>query len=421
MASANPARTVAGRYRIVRLLGRGGMSEVWLAEDERLGRQVALKFLQGGADLTGDFERETGILSGLRHPNIVTVYDAGEDDGRRYLVMECVEGVSLRDRLIADGPLAPAEAARIGAGVAAALTYAHARGVLHNDVKPENILLEEGGGVRLTDFGAATVTGATLDPEGAAQVMGTIAYVAPEVLQGAPPAPASDVYALSTTLFEALAGRLPYEGPSNAAIAGQKVNQPAAELARFAPGVPPIFESLVNRGLALDPQRRPTAETYAETLAAGGTPGTGPVAAVTAPGLPARHPTRRLGAVGPSGRGRGRRGLLVLAGVLGAGFVVAGAMALRDEGGQSGDQEDDPGAQTGLGLTTPEPTAIPTSTPTEAQSNADRQEGEGNDDRDDKDREGEGGGNGTEGGGNGNEGNQGNGDRDKKDEEKDRD
>ncbi len=379
MTVLKQARLVGGRYRRVRLLGRGGMSEVWLAIDERLGREVAVKFVEASPESALDFERETGILPGLRHPNIVNVYDAGEDDGRRYLVMERVDGTSLRDKLRESGPRSPADAIRVGEAVSAALAYAHARGVLHNDVKPENILIDADGELRLTDFGAATITGATMDADGAAQVMGTIAYVAPEVLQGASPSPASDVYALGTTLFEALAGRLPYDGPSNAALAGQKVSQPPAQLAAVAGSVPSALADIIQGALASAPTDRPGTARLRAVFAAV-TASDENVVPAPAGTAPTGHSTQRLWEAAPaSSGGGGRRRFLVLGGVVAAGLVVAGALALSS-GGEP--REETAGDQAGVAATTPpEPTIAPPVAAEREDDGAGNENRRGNDER----------------------------------------
>ncbi len=389
MARLRQAELVAGRYRVERLLGRGGMSDVWLTRDERLGREVALKFMQPGPALAGvDSEREAGIVAGLRHPNIVTVYDAGEEDGRRYIVMERVDGVSLRERLQEAGAMAPGEAARLGAAIAGALSYAHARGVLHNDVKPENILIDADGTPRLTDFGAATVTGATLDTEGAAQLMGTIVYVAPEVLQGMPPSGASDVYGLATTLFEAMAGRLPFDGRSSAAIAGQKLSHAPTRLREALPGAPAELDRIMAAALSPGAGDRPDAGAFERSLRAGGQattlPAAPPVAAASGSGPRATQPLAMAGA-GRRGGG-GRRGLLVLAGLSGAGLVLAGAVALTS-GGDPRETDEEPGSEMDVALSAATPTATETASPTQKSDDKPNGNGNGNDDDDEDDED----------------------------------
>jgi serine/threonine-protein kinase len=399
MSGPQPASLVAGRYRLERLIGRGGMAEVWLAQDERLGRPVGVKLLASGYSSMTDFEREAGILSRLQHPNIVTVYDAGEEDGRNFIVMEFVEGRSLRQHLQEQGPLSPAAATELGAGMAEALAYAHGHGVLHNDVKPENILLDTDGQARLTDFGVAEITGATLDPERAHQVLGTLAYVAPEVLQGSPPDGRADVYALATTIFEAVSGRLPFEAASQAAIAGRKLNEPAPRLSSILPGAYGALEDILAGGLAPHPGSRPDASSFAKSLAeaARGT-------AALRPGLvgaaPARaRVTQPLVRVRPPGRS-GRGFALALAGLGAVGILGAGALAFswrdREPGPthESTTPLDAAAATSPTTASTPPPTSTPpqakvtptrpppkaTATPTKKPSNDNR----GNDDKKDK-------------------------------------
>ncbi|OLT15269.1 hypothetical protein BJF80_10375 [Serinicoccus sp. CUA-874] len=211
---------VAGRYRIVRTLGRGGGGQVWLATDENLGRQVALKQVAGEADtellLSRGF-REARTSATLAHQHVVRVYDAFEHDGSPWIVMEFVEGPSLAE-LIADGQrLPPAQVAAIGAQMATALAAAHQAGILHRDVKPANVLLTGGAGhdAKLTDFGIAR---ADEDPQltRTGFVSGTAAYFSPELARGEEPSTASDVWALGATLYAAVEGRRPFEERANA-------------------------------------------------------------------------------------------------------------------------------------------------------------------------------------------------------------
>uniref|UniRef100_UPI002ADD51CA serine/threonine-protein kinase n=1 Tax=Tepidiforma sp. TaxID=2682230 RepID=UPI002ADD51CA len=217
------------------------MAEVWLAEDLRLERWVALKALHTSLtegfdpEAVAAFEREARVVARLQHPNIVSVFDAGEFAGRRYIVTEYVHGYTLRQLIETNGRLPEAEVLRLGRQVAAALSYAHRQGIIHGDVKPENILVNETGVAKLTDFGVAETLTRTLAPAQAADLLGTIAYLAPEVIQGEPPSPATDQYALALTLFEAAAGRLPWTGVSPAAVAGQRLARPAPPLRAFAP------------------------------------------------------------------------------------------------------------------------------------------------------------------------------------------
>ena len=269
----NPSDVIDGRYRLERLLGTGGVAEVWLAEDQRLERWVAVKVLREGfgteydSDLVRSFEREARVIARLQHPNIVGVYDAGRFGARHYLVMEYVHGHTLRQILEAHGRLAELDAIRYGAHVAGALQYAHDRGVIHCDVKPENIIVTEQGVPKVTDFGVAETISRTLSPDQARDIVGTIAYLAPEVLQGSPATPRSDVYSLSMTIYEAIAGRLPFSGANPAAVAGQRLAAPAPALRTFARDASPEVEAVLGRGLSVSPlDRYASAAEFAAAL-----------------------------------------------------------------------------------------------------------------------------------------------------------
>ncbi len=213
-----PPQLIDGRYRVLGEAGRGGMGSVWRCEDERLGREVALKQVgvqpgESGPDRARAL-REARSLAALNHPNVVAVYDAFAVDDTLWLVMELVPGRSLAQVLREDGRLAPARAARIGAQVAEGLAAAHARGTVHRDVKPGNILVAADDRAKISDFGIArTAGGATLTGSGV--LSGTPAYIAPEVAQGGEPLPAADVWALGATLFEAVEGRPPFDGDAH--------------------------------------------------------------------------------------------------------------------------------------------------------------------------------------------------------------
>ncbi len=200
-------RTTAPRYLFERELGHGGFGTVVLATDFVLGRRVALKSLRGrgGGELAG----EARVLAALRHPNIVQVYDLTTIEGEPYLVLEFIDGQSIRELLEA-GPLPPKDAVRHIRSVAAALAYAHTAGVIHNDVKPDNILVAKSGAALLTDFGvASSPQAATLLPGEADSIAGSLPYIAPEVIWGAAPGPQSDLYSLAATLYEMLSGAPP--------------------------------------------------------------------------------------------------------------------------------------------------------------------------------------------------------------------
>ncbi len=225
--------TLSGRFRIERLLGRGGMSSVWQAYDEELGRPVAIKLLHArrleSAESVDRFEREARTLALLTHPGIVTVIDRGETDGRPFIVCELVNGRDLHERIALEGRLPIAEALAIAVQVAGALAYAHERGVIHRDVKPHNVLLTADGHAKLTDFGIARVDDApALTNPG--RVLGTGDYVAPEQAQGHPLDGRADIYALGALLYHCLTGGPPYRGASFVEIAEQHLRAPVPDV-----------------------------------------------------------------------------------------------------------------------------------------------------------------------------------------------
>ena len=251
--------TLSGRFRIERLLGRGGMSSVWQAYDEELGRPVAIKLLHArrleSADSVDRFEREARTLALLTHPGIVTVIDRGETDGRPFIVCELVDGRDLHERISLEGSLPVAEALAIAVQVAAALAYAHARGVIHRDVKPHNVLLTADGHAKLTDFGIARVDDApALTNPG--RVLGTGDYVAPEQAQGHPLDGRADIYALGALLYHCLTGGPPYRGASFVEIAEQHLRAPIPDVQARCPEASDGVAAIVRRALAKRPDDR---------------------------------------------------------------------------------------------------------------------------------------------------------------------
>ena len=255
-------------YRIGRMLGRGGMGEVYEAEDLDLGRHVALKFI--APELAADpqnlkrFEHEARSAASLNHPNIATLYAFERADGRSFIAMELVAGESLRARL-RRGPLPLAEALIVARDVAAALSLAHRRGLIHRDVKPENLMFDEDGRIKVMDFGLARAAEATrLTMTGSA--VGTAAYMSPESVRGQATT-ASDVFALGIVLHEMLTGDLPFAGDSALALMFTIVNEPPRPLRQARPGVPEPLEELVSRLLSKNPAERPDAATTSRELA----------------------------------------------------------------------------------------------------------------------------------------------------------
>lgn len=242
---------IAGRYRLEKRLGRGGMGTVWRASDELLGRPVAVKELhvEGGTDTRGAL-REARTIAQVRHPHVVVVHDVAEHDGRPHIVMELVDGGSLADRLGSEGPLGPAETARMGLALLGALTAAHARGVLHRDVKPANVLVEAGTGrVVLTDFGIARLAGSTTISETGAFV-GSPEYTSPERMQGAAAGPESDLWSLGVLMCAALTGKSPFHRDSLGGVLHAVVYdeiRPPAQAGPLAPVIRGLLERLPER------------------------------------------------------------------------------------------------------------------------------------------------------------------------------
>lgn len=330
--TTSPGRSLAGRYRLLDVIGRGGMGTVWRARDELLGREVAVKNVKLPAGMR-PAERETlyqrtireaGTAARLNHPSVITIYDVATDDGRPWIVMELVPARPLDTVVAAEGPLPPQRTARIGAQILGALRTAHAAGVLHRDVKPANVLIGDGDRVVLTDFGIATIEGdASVTQSGV--LVGSPAYVAPERARGERATPASDLWALGATLFTAVEGYGPYDRETSVAALSAVLTEDPPPAVHAGP-LAPVVEGLLVR----DPERRMTAEDVATSLdevIAGVSPwiikAPSPAEAATAvllpPGPPETPPRRTRPARFPI-----VLGLLMLAGSLAGGaWVVA--------------------------------------------------------------------------------------------------
>ncbi|BBC31955.1 hypothetical protein SGFS_032490 [Streptomyces graminofaciens] len=270
---SDEGRLVAGRYRLTERIGRGGMGTVWRAEDEVLGRQVALKQLHVQPHLSPDelatlyerTRREARSAARIAHPNVIVVHDVvddvdGDGDGRPCIVMEYVPAPTLADLLKDGQTLPPEEAARIGLGMVAALRAAHAAGVLHRDVKPGNVLLGADGRIVLTDFGIAmTADASTLTKTG--EMVGSIHYMAPERIRGQKPGPASDLWALGATLYQAVEGRPPFRRLT-AMEAAYAIAVDPLEPLKQGGALEPLVEALLSK----EPEERPSAEQTEEAL-----------------------------------------------------------------------------------------------------------------------------------------------------------
>ncbi|MFI6935123.1 protein kinase [Streptomyces sp. NPDC050287] len=359
-------RLIAGRYRLLSPLGEGGMGTVWRARDEVLHREVAVKEVRAPAGLQGSevermyarLEREAWAAARVANRNVVTVYDVATQDGRPWIVMEIVRGISLAELLDAEGPLSPQRAAHIGAEVLAALRAAHEAGVLHRDVKPANVLMSNDGRVVLTDFGIAMVEGSSaLTMTG--EVIGSPEFLAPERALGRTPGPESDLWSLGVLLYAAVEGHSPFRQNTPLSTLRAIVDEELPPPYRAGP-LAPVIEGLLRK----DPAERLSAERAEQDLrvvAAGGTPRADSVRAApfaypptaaahqqpppTAPGpaqwtqpAPAAGPTTATAP--PAGPGRNRRAAVVLvAGLVALALAIAGltyALLNRDNGNEAG-------------------------------------------------------------------------------------
>ena len=250
---------IAGRYELLELIGRGGMSSVWRSHDRLLDRIVAIKVLHEHYTQDGEyverFRREARAVAQLSHPNIVTVIDRGEDEGRQFIVFEYVEGENLKEVIERTGPLPIRDALLLALQMARALGFAHERGLIHRDVKPQNVLLNDDGQAKMTDFGIAR----SLDVEGVTitgTVLGTSEYIAPEQARGQRVDALTDVYSLGVVLYELLTGGVPFHGENFVTIALRHVNEPAPSVLDRRPDCPTRLAIAVDRAMAKRPDDR---------------------------------------------------------------------------------------------------------------------------------------------------------------------
>jgi serine/threonine protein kinase len=260
-----PDSTFAGRYRIVKELGRGGMGMVYRAHDLELDEEVAIKTVHPGlleADpaLSERFKTEARLARSVAHPNVVRTYDFGQSGNVHYLTMEFVEGVTLRDMIDTQGKLSVASTLAAGMQLADALAIAHAAGIIHRDIKPENLLLDEHGVLKVMDFGVARPAGGKRLTE-AGFVVGTMSYMAPEHLFGQEIDARADLYAAGVVLYESLTGVLPIDAPNPYALAAKLSEELPLPPERRNPAVPPALSALVLRLLAKQRDARPANAT----------------------------------------------------------------------------------------------------------------------------------------------------------------
>jgi eukaryotic-like serine/threonine-protein kinase len=332
---------VDGRYRVLHRVGSGGMAEVYCAQDLQLGRKVALKVLYRrfaeDQEFVERFRREASSAAGLQHQHVVSVYDRGEYDGTYYIAMEYLDGRSLKTIIREEAPLAPDRAIDLTIQVLRAARFAHRRGIIHRDFKPQNVIVDAEGRAKVTDFGIARAGASDMTQTGS--IMGTAQYLSPEQAQGEAVSAASDLYSIGIIVYEMLTGRVPFEGESAVTIALKQVNEPPVPPSAYNAAVSPALEAVVLRALEKHPALRfqdadefiaalEDARGAATTSELAPPPFVAPVGPPTmieppseaypypAEPLPPRHATRR------------RWWWWVLALLLVAGAVVAGALLL---------------------------------------------------------------------------------------------
>jgi predicted Ser/Thr protein kinase len=315
---------IADRYELEAQVGSGGMSTVFRAHDAQLDRRVAIKILHERFADDGEyverFRTEARTVAQLAHPHIVTVIDRGEDEGRQFIVFEFIEGENLKELIVRSGPLPLRRAIELAVAVADGLAFAHEHGLVHRDVKPQNVLLSENGAVKVTDFGIARWLDIEHGLTQTGTVVGTGDYLAPEQASGGVVSAATDVYSLGVVLWEMLTGRALFEGENFVAVALKHVNEQAPDIREFRSDVPPRLAAAIDRALQKDPARRfPTMHAFAEELrgclAPAANEGEGATQVLRLP-VPPTPPRRRLR--------RSRRPLAYIAIVL---LVGAAALA----------------------------------------------------------------------------------------------
>ncbi len=292
MAAPRKGTMVDERYRIEHKIGSGGMAEVYLAEDTELGRMVAIKVLHDrfaqDKEFVERFRREAQSAAGLQHPNIVSIFDRGEFKDTYFIAMEYVDGPQLKQ--LVKGGMGAKDAIDFTRQILAAARFAHRKGIVHRDLKPQNVLIDDEGRARVADFGIAR--GESSDITGTGSVMGTAQYLSPEQAQGKETTARSDIYSIGVILYEALTGRVPFDGDSAVAVALKQVSETPRRPSAINPNVPPALDAVVMRALAKDPDARfNDAEAFTKALDA----------AEKAPETPRPEDTAAFAAVSPAG------------------------------------------------------------------------------------------------------------------------
>ena len=293
MANARKGTMVDERYRLDRKIGSGGMADVWLAEDTELDRNVAIKILHDrfaqDSEFVQRFQREAQSAAGLQHPNVVGVFDRGAFGDTYFIAMEYVDGPSLKD--LVKGGMGTKDAIDFTRQILNAARFAHRKGIIHRDLKPQNVLIDDEGRARVADFGIAR-GGENSDITATGSVMGTAQYLSPEQAQGKPTTPSSDIYSIGVILYEALTGRVPFEGDSAVAVALKQVSETPRRPSAINPNIPPALDAVVMRALAKDPEARfKDADAFLKALDA----------AEKAPDAPRPQDTAAYAAVSPEG------------------------------------------------------------------------------------------------------------------------
>jgi eukaryotic-like serine/threonine-protein kinase len=339
---------VDGRYRILHRVGSGGMAEVYCAQDLQLGRKVALKVLYRrfaeDQEFVERFRREASSAAGLQHQHVVSVYDRGEYDGTYYIAMEYLDGRSLKTIIREEAPLEPDRAIDLAIQILRAARFAHRRGIIHRDFKPQNVIVDAEGRAKVTDFGIARAGASDMTQTGS--IMGTAQYLSPEQAQGEAVSAASDLYSIGIIVYEMLTGRVPFEGESAVTIALKQVNEPPVPPSAYNPAVSPALEAAVLRALEKHPalrfqdadefiaaleDARGAATTATHVVAPVYAAPAGPPTAIEPPvSEPYPYPSEPLPP--REQRDGGRWWWWVLALLLVAGAVVAGALLLGGGG-----------------------------------------------------------------------------------------